>query len=198
MDILQRIQCWYTINCDGDWEHDHGVSIATLDNPGWYVIIDLQDTCLEKAVLPNIPVEERSPTNWVTWHIEDYKFMASGGPMNLSEILSYFLDTLLPEQKDDTLEYKVYIPLKGYEGLIWRLAHAMLVTESQLRIIDFPNPESTSSYSVGDERGFEPFSLLEATSLESVVAVAGIGDLIEVTIEEHQFSTDLVYTSHVR
>lgn len=29
------IMRWYASQCDGDWEHEHGMSIETIDNPGW-------------------------------------------------------------------------------------------------------------------------------------------------------------------
>ena len=32
---------WRLDQCDNDWEHCHGVSIGTLDNPGWTLRIDL-------------------------------------------------------------------------------------------------------------------------------------------------------------
>jgi hypothetical protein len=35
---------WYIKNCNGDWEHQYGVKIETLDNPGWHVEIDLIGT----------------------------------------------------------------------------------------------------------------------------------------------------------
>ena len=34
-NALQALQQWYLAQCDGDWEHGYGVSITTLDNPGW-------------------------------------------------------------------------------------------------------------------------------------------------------------------
>jgi hypothetical protein len=33
-EILPWLQGWYATQCDGDWEHEYGVSIETLDNPG--------------------------------------------------------------------------------------------------------------------------------------------------------------------
>ena len=42
--MLERLQRWYLYRCDGDWEHSFGITIETLDNPGWMVTIDLQDT----------------------------------------------------------------------------------------------------------------------------------------------------------
>ena len=42
--MIDWIENWYESHCDGDWEHDFGVSIDTLDNPGWLVKINLDDT----------------------------------------------------------------------------------------------------------------------------------------------------------
>ena len=25
---------WYNGNCDGDWQHEYGIKIETVDNPG--------------------------------------------------------------------------------------------------------------------------------------------------------------------
>jgi hypothetical protein len=35
MDEIRELQQWYLAQCDGDWEHEWGVQIGTLDNPGW-------------------------------------------------------------------------------------------------------------------------------------------------------------------
>ncbi len=34
MDLLTWVQRWYLDQCDGEWEHEWGVKIDTLDNPG--------------------------------------------------------------------------------------------------------------------------------------------------------------------
>lgn len=41
---IEWLQQWYQKNCDGEWEHFYGIEIETLDNPGWHVKIDLQET----------------------------------------------------------------------------------------------------------------------------------------------------------
>ncbi len=45
-DVLAELQRWYLAQCNDDWEHSYGVTIETLDNPGWSVHIDLADTAL--------------------------------------------------------------------------------------------------------------------------------------------------------
>ncbi len=44
MDSVQWLQTWYQAQCDNDWEHQYGVKIDSLDNPGWMVSIDLFGT----------------------------------------------------------------------------------------------------------------------------------------------------------
>jgi hypothetical protein len=50
-DELARLRAWYSARCDGNWEHEHGVKIDTLDNPGWSVVIDLEGTDLGCSIL---------------------------------------------------------------------------------------------------------------------------------------------------
>lgn len=45
MSVLGDLQNFYA-NCNGDW-HLYGVRINTLDNPGWSVKIDLEETNLD-------------------------------------------------------------------------------------------------------------------------------------------------------
>ena len=41
MNSLQWLQQWYYAHCDDTWEHQHGITIQSLDNPGWLVKVDL-------------------------------------------------------------------------------------------------------------------------------------------------------------
>jgi hypothetical protein len=49
-DLISWLQRWYTAQCDGGWEHHYGITIGTLDNPGWYS---------ELRAMPSITVQER-------------------------------------------------------------------------------------------------------------------------------------------
>ena len=40
MSEITWIEQWYQRQCDGNWEHQHGIKVETLDNPGWHVEID--------------------------------------------------------------------------------------------------------------------------------------------------------------
>lgn len=56
-DPFYWLERWYASHCDGEWEHKNGVTITTLDNPGWRLRFDVG----EEAV------------GWtpVRWHAED-------------------------------------------------------------------------------------------------------------------------------
>ena len=90
MDELTAIQDWYLEQCNGDWEHQSGVHIETLDNPGWTVRIDLADTVLEGATFP--PIKDFAPDrDWIKCWVEGTEFHGVGGPLMLRPILRHFL-----------------------------------------------------------------------------------------------------------
>ena len=89
--LLAWLQDWYERHCDGDWEHGYGVSIETLDNPGWSVRIDLRGTALAGQPL-TLAREDTSETDWFQYWIQDDVFHGAGGPRNLSAILLAFRD----------------------------------------------------------------------------------------------------------
>src|SRR4030095_11402014 len=49
VNALAELERWYRARCNGDWEHSFGITICTLDNPGWSVSIQLTDTVLAQA-----------------------------------------------------------------------------------------------------------------------------------------------------
>lgn len=93
MTILSRLCDWYESHCNGSWEHEYGIKIETIDNPGWTVEIDLAGTELEGATLQKQLIEH-SENNWHSVEIEDGKFRGACGPANLEAVISGFLRLL--------------------------------------------------------------------------------------------------------
>jgi len=89
MDSLKWLQNYYLECCNGDWEHIYGIKIGTLDNPGWDIDIDLEDTKLEDMKFEKIQIM-RSEDNWIVCRVEDKKYIGAGGPLNLGEIIEIF------------------------------------------------------------------------------------------------------------
>jgi hypothetical protein len=88
-DNLLWLQKWYYNYCNGDWEHGSIIHIETIDNPGWSVTINLEDTNLQNKKFQKIEVE-RSNNNWLFCQIKGSKFEGRCGPLNLSEVLQNF------------------------------------------------------------------------------------------------------------
>jgi len=93
MDLLEQVEDWYSSQCDGDWEHQHGISIDTLDNPGWSVTIDLKGTNLSGVVM-SPHHRHASDSDWVSCEVRDAKFIGNGGSRNLGTILELFTKLL--------------------------------------------------------------------------------------------------------
>lgn len=95
MSVIEQIQAWYASQCNGDWEHQNGVSIDTLDNPGWSVSINLAGTELEGAMIPPYR-QDSGEDDWVFCEIKDRTFIGNGDPSKLVFILDMFT-SLLPK-----------------------------------------------------------------------------------------------------
>ena len=180
MELLQCLQRWYTIHCDGDWEHEYGVSISTLDNPGWDVKINLEDTCLRNAQL-EYKLIERSPTNWIGCTVKDGSFNGIGGPENLSEILTYFLDEFLPEYIDSEFTYPLHLPMLEHKGQLWLKADASVISESTLKIVSLSNPLLPDSYEWNLGAEAELFNQI-ASNLSEMRPAFEVGDVVEPTV----------------
>jgi hypothetical protein len=90
MDSLAWLQNWYTEQCDGDWEHANGVQIDTLDNPGWSVNINLQDTRYNEVLNAVIVDENVGDSDWIVCRIVDGKFEGRGDSQKLLAIVQRF------------------------------------------------------------------------------------------------------------
>jgi len=100
-EILSWIQDWYASQCNGDWEHSYGIEITTIDNPGWFITIDLEDTNLE-LIDSDSEVFERSETDWYFYKFKNKKFEASGDPEKLEFLLMKFKEVAESESGSKT------------------------------------------------------------------------------------------------
>ena len=87
-DSLQWLQNYMLTATDGTWEHQNGISIDTLDNPGWRIKIDISNKFLVNSEKEKF-VSDTSDANWIhIWHdsINNQLNIACGIP-NLIEAL---------------------------------------------------------------------------------------------------------------
>lgn len=96
---LDWICKWYDQNCNGNWEHDFGIVIESLDNPGWSITIDTEGTSIELLDKPWI-LKENSTEDWYGYKISNGKFEASGDPMKLPFLINLFQKILNQQHPD--------------------------------------------------------------------------------------------------
>lgn len=80
---------WFEQQCDGDWEHDLGIRIETLDNPGWALNVRIEDTELDGQVADWQRIDE-GDDQWVHWRATGVMFEARCGPGDLERALRAF------------------------------------------------------------------------------------------------------------
>jgi hypothetical protein len=88
-DDFLWLQRWYRAHCNGDWEHGIGIHIGTIDNPGWSIKVNLEDTELENKQFDKVYIE-RSEHDWIFCTVKENNCEAACGPTNLPEVLKIF------------------------------------------------------------------------------------------------------------
>ena len=88
-DSLTWLQEFYASLCDGDWEHQWGIKITTIDNPGWSVKINLTDTILENLAFSEVNIEQDAD-HWVLCRVRKNFFEGVGGAHDLKTIIDIF------------------------------------------------------------------------------------------------------------
>ena len=88
--LLSKLQAWYTAQCDDTWEHGRGIEITTMDNPGWRLVVHLEETLLENKNFPRLE-SKGSDGKWIKCFVENNKFIGAAGHSQLEELISTFL-----------------------------------------------------------------------------------------------------------
>ena len=186
-EIIERIQNWYKINCNGYWEHSFGFSIATLDNPGWTVRIDLADTSLDKL---NFNRKYQNPIDENDWYfikVNKKVLDISFGPENLKQVFEIFFDQIIPNYSDKEFYYDLYLPLNGHHFNIWIPVKAIIVDEETLKIIEIPEFDY-KEIKVKDISKID----IDQSDLEKMSLNYKVGDEIKVKLED--VDNDIILT----
>jgi len=89
MNCSEKLQVILSHFADGDWEHGEGITVESLDNPGWMVRISLAGTFLEDQDFAAIEAES-SEEDWYVCRVEGRFFEAAGGVNNLANMIDVF------------------------------------------------------------------------------------------------------------
>ena len=103
-DDFSWLQQWYQDYCNGSWEHSYGISLKNIDNPGWSLTVDLEDTQLEYTNFQQIKID-RSEQDWIFCEVKDLKFEARCGARNLPEVLRVFRHWVIENEPSENNEY---------------------------------------------------------------------------------------------
>lgn len=101
MQLLSWLEEWYKSQCNGWWEHLFGVEIGTIDNPGWRVTIDLEDTELENKKFDEYRLIIDEDEDWILCYIKEGRFEGAGDPSKLEEIIRRFKEWVEQPDSDD-------------------------------------------------------------------------------------------------
>ena len=90
-DLLRQLERWYSAQCNGDWEHTYGLTIETVDNPGWYFKVELTDTYLADRAFAEISENGGNDKEAFLCVVKDRVFIGCCAPNRLHEVISIFL-----------------------------------------------------------------------------------------------------------
>lgn len=88
-DPWEFVRRWYAEQCNGDWEHEFGIRIATLDNPGWTFTVDLAETDLEGRVLEQGTLEP-GEGRWIWSRSDGRTYESSCDPLSVNDAFRRF------------------------------------------------------------------------------------------------------------
>jgi hypothetical protein len=89
LNPIEFLQNWYRTNCNGEWEKVKGITIETMETPGWHVTIDLAETPLSGVGMRPVKIE-RGPADWIDCRVEHDRFLGMGDAAKLPAILQTF------------------------------------------------------------------------------------------------------------
>ena len=106
--MLEWLEKWYKSQCNNEWEHNFGIKIETIDNPGWTLSIDLEDT-EHNLNMVNWSQFGDFDKRWVGFKIEKNVYYASSDPENLNTLIYIFKEFI---EKGDIDENEINNKLK--------------------------------------------------------------------------------------
>jgi hypothetical protein len=104
---IEFLQKWYKSQCDGVWEKKYGITIETVDNPGWWIEIDLENTEHVNKKFEK-QKQDLGDNDWFFCFVRDQKIQGSSSPQYLGFILSQFcnwVDNSYEEESDQLIGY---------------------------------------------------------------------------------------------
>jgi hypothetical protein len=92
---IRWLETWFQRHCDGTWEHDSRVKLESIDNPGWWLHVNLDEKGPDRVleVIGDPPSEANgyiATGQWMRCEIKAGRFSGAGDPTKLGQIIACF------------------------------------------------------------------------------------------------------------
>ena len=103
---LEWLMGWFESRCDGSWEHKECLRLEAIDNPGWWITIDIAKERVDASKDTVLAVEGEPPSarngnvggpSWMLCQIKAGKFEGAGDSRKLARIIGCFREMVMGE-----------------------------------------------------------------------------------------------------
>jgi len=100
--IIQWLQDWTKGQIDGDWEHELGISISMLDNPGWILSADVSN--YGDFLKETKPLGRDNDVDWIDFEIrviaKTYVYIEIFGDISKLNKILYSFKAIIDELEE--------------------------------------------------------------------------------------------------
>ena len=100
--IIQWLQDWTKSQIDGDWEHELGISISMLDNPGWILRADVSN--YGDFLKETKPLGRDNDVDWIDFEIrviaKTYVYIEIFGDISKLNKILYSFKAIIDELEE--------------------------------------------------------------------------------------------------
>ena len=100
--IIQWLQDWTKSQIDGDWEHELGISISMLDNPGWILSADISN--YGDFLKETKPLGRDNDVDWIDFEIrviaKTYVYIEIFGDISKLNKILYSFKAIIDELEE--------------------------------------------------------------------------------------------------
>ncbi len=100
--IIQWLQDWTKSQIDGDWEHELGISISMLDNPGWILSADVSN--YGDFLKETKPLGRDNDVDWIDFEVrviaKTYVYIEIFGDISKLNKILYSFKAIIEELKE--------------------------------------------------------------------------------------------------
>lgn len=100
--IIQWLQDWTKSQIDGDWEHELGISISMLDNPGWILSADISN--YGEFLKETKPLGRDNDVDWIDFEVrviaKTYVYIEIFGDISKLNKILYSFKAIIDELEE--------------------------------------------------------------------------------------------------